>query len=230
MPHPYKYLLLELDIAIKKIPPTLPELKKEAEAKLKTFEADEAVSEDIMLSYLAELGRKEFPHRHALLEMHEAHGKGVEDKMVIDHLEAPVAAKVKKMLDSGVGLEELVGSDWFENELDPAERYQVEDGILLARYKIEKEDKGLVASNKDEFDKFLAKWEEKAKKMEALLEELETLAQTDERYKDEIEELVKVYRAGWSVVERDPSVEEIKKTLDYWKGVFEEGEEAGSAE
>jgi len=149
---------------------------------------------------------------------------------VLDHLEDAVAVKVKKMLDSGVGLEELIGSDWFENELDPAERYQVEDGILLARYKIEKEDKGLVSSNKDEFDKLLAKWEEKAKKMEVLLEELETLAQTDERYKDEIEELVKGYRAGWSVVERDPKMEEIKKTLDYWKGVFEEGEEAGSAE
>jgi len=230
MPHPHKYLLLELDIAIKKTPPTLPELKKEAEAKLKTFEADETVSEDVMLSYLSEVGRKEFPHRHALLEMHEAHGKGVEDKMVLDHLEDAVAVKVKKMLDSGVGLEELIGSDWFENELDPAERYQVEDGILLARYKIEKEDKGLVSSNKDEFDKLLAKWEEKAKKMEVLLEELETLAQTDERYKDEIEELVKGYRAGWSVVERDPKMEEIKKTLDYWKGVFEEGEEAGSAE
>jgi hypothetical protein len=229
MTHPNKYLLLELDIAIKKIPPTLSNLKTEAQARLKAFESDETTSEDSILGYLAELGRQEFPHRHALVELHKQYGKDVEDKMVIEHLDEAVAKKVQTMLDSGVVLEELINSDWFEDKLDAAERYQVEDGILLARYKIEQEDGGLIAAHKDDFDKLVSKWESEAQKIEALLEKLEALAGKDERYKDEIKEQVKQFKSGWSIVERDPSSEEIKGTIDYWEGIFEDEAEAGSA-
>lgn len=229
MPHPNKYLLLELDIAIKKIPPTLLELQSEAKAKLKEFEADETSSEDSILNYLAEVGRKEFPHRHALIELHEKYGRGVEDKMVIEHLDSNVAQKVQAMLDSGVGLEELMRSSWFEEKLDAAERYQVEDGILLARYKIEKEDNGLISGHKDEFDKLVSKWEAEAKKIEALLEQLEALSSKDVRYSDEIKDQVKQFRAGWSIVERDPKPEDVRGAIEYWNGIFEDDASAGSA-
>lgn len=225
MPHPHKYLLLELDIAIKKLPPTLPDLQAEAKKKLAAFEADETVSEDDVLAYLAEIGYKEYPHRHALSELHEMYGKQIELSMVIEHLDQKVADKVKPMIESGVTLGALVKSDWFEEKLTPAERYQVEDGILLARYKIEKEDKSLVETHREEFNKLVVKWEEEAEKLEALLEELESFAAKDPRYMDEIQDQVRTFRTGWSVVERDPDAEAIKAQIVHWKDVFEEGDE-----
>lgn len=222
MAHPHKYLLLELDIAIKKLPPTLSELQEEAKKKLEVFESDETTSEDVMLSYLAEIGRKEYPERHALVELHEKHGEGVELEMILEHLDKVVADKVKPMIESGVGLDELVKSDWFEKELDAAQRYQVEDGILLARYKVEQEDKNLVETHADEFKALLAKWEEEAKNMDILLEELEGYAGKDPRYTDEIQSQVKGFRTGWSVVERDPDPKAIKAQIAHWKDVFEE--------
>ncbi|HBL39169.1 TPA: hypothetical protein DDZ10_00655 [Candidatus Uhrbacteria bacterium] len=224
MPHPHNYLLLELDIAIKKLSPTLAGLQAEAKKKLKAFEADDAVSEDEILSYLAEIGRKEYPHRHALTEIHAKYGENVELSMVIEHLDNTVADKVSAMLKHGVGLEELIKSDWFEDKLNAAERYQVEDGILLARYKLEVEDKGLVEAHREEFDRLAEKWEAEAKKLEALLEELESFASKDPRYTDEIQDQVRTFRVGWSVVERDPDAEAIKAQIVHWKDVFEEAE------
>jgi len=222
MSHPHKYLLLELDIAIKKLPPTLTDLQKEAKQKLASFEADPTTSEDVILGYLAEIGRKEYPHRHALSELHDTFGNNVELAMVLEHLDANVAKKVKPMVDHGVNIEVLVKSDWFEKELNQAERYQVEDGILLARYKIEQEDKSLVETHPDEFKTLLAKWEAEAEKISLLIEELESLADKDPRYTDEINDQVRTFRTGWSVVERDPEAEAVKAQIGNWKAVFED--------
>ena len=123
-------------------------------------------------------------------------------------------------MKEGVTVDELIKSNWFENELTAEQRYQVEDGTLLARYKVEQEDKGLVASHGDEFDKLVAKYEKKAVIIEGLLEELASLAGKDDRYKEEIENQVAAFREGWSVVERDPSEDEVKGTIQYWKDVF----------
>ncbi|MDA1038115.1 MAG: hypothetical protein O2877_00315 [bacterium] len=85
MTHPHAHLLSEVEIAIKKLPPTLTDLSKEAQSKLKAMEADENVTEETILSFLAEIGRKEFPHRHALNELHTSYGEGVEVSMILEH-------------------------------------------------------------------------------------------------------------------------------------------------
>lgn len=222
MSHPHHALLLELDIAIKKLPPTLTDLQKEAKKKLEEFGSDDTTSEEVILGYLAEMGRKEYPHRHALIDLHEQKGEGVESKMILDHLDEAVRGKVEPMMKEGVSIEELVRSDWFEDALTPAERYQVEDGLLLARYKIEQEDKGLVASNKETFEQFVEKWEAHAKEIDQALEALEELADKDSRYTDEINEHVRQFRIGWSVVERDPVLKEIKDMVASWTQSLEE--------
>lgn len=222
MSHPHQYLLLELDIAIKKLPPTLSDLQEAARKKLVSFEQDETVSEEDVLTYLAEIGRKEYPHRHALLELHEMFGKNVELELILEHLDTDVVAKIKPMIEQGVLIESLMKSDWFEKELTPQQRYQVEDGVLLARYKMEQEDKGLVALHDEEFHRLLEKWEAEAQTIESGINELAELATKDARYADEINTEVRTLRTGWSVVEQDPERSDVMARVAHWKAVFED--------
>lgn len=222
MSHPHQYLLLELDIAIKKLPPTLLELQKEARAKLAAFEANDTIAEEDILGYIAEIGRKEYPHRHALVELHEQFGQQVELDLILEHLDADVVAMVKPMVEQGVLVDSLIKSDWFEKQLTPEQRYQVEDGVLLARYKMEQEDKGLVALHQSDFDALVQKWEAEAETIEAGINELSELATKDPRYTDEINGQVRAFRTGWSVVEPDPDKAAVMAQVQHWKAVFED--------
>ncbi|MBI2484934.1 hypothetical protein HYW18_02175 [Candidatus Uhrbacteria bacterium] len=222
MAHPHQSLLLEFDLAVKKLPPTLPDLAKQAKAQVAKFRADESITEETVLEALAELGRKEYPHRHALLDLHGTYGEGMEAALVLDHVDAKVAEKLRPMLKDGVTIEEVMASGWFQEKLSPEERYQVEDGMLLARYKMEQEDKGIVKNHVKEYDERVAHWEAEAKSIEALIEELETLAGKDKRYAEEINNQVRTFRTGWSVTERDPDPTDVKAAVDYWKDVLGE--------
>lgn len=225
MSHPHAALLDEYEIAIKKLPPTLPDLAKEAQETLKAMRADESLTEAAIFHEIGTLGRQEYAHRHAIQDLHKKHGGGVSAEAVLEHVDESVRKKIAPLLESGVELAELTASELFQEQLSAEERYQVEDGILVQQYKAAEEDAKFVAEHKAEFDKRVEAWEKTAEGLDTKLASLEALASEDEQYKDEILAAVEVFRQGWSVVERDPDPVEIDAAIDYWRGVLGMDEE-----
>ena len=224
MAHPHQSMLDEFDFAIKHFVPTLPEeIKQEAEATLAQLAANHEADELIMRRAFYDVGVREYPHRHAYKELTES-SAGLEMKqMVMEHVDEAVRVVIKPHLDSGVSLEELVRSEVFEKELDAKQRYQVEDGILVAQSKLADALQENVSEHGDRYKQLLEQWTATAKKIEEAINELEKFAAGgDENQQAEIKNKVQRFREGFLVTEQDPELEEVQKEIEYWTETFAE--------
>ena len=143
--------------------------------------------------------------------------------MFLDNVDETVRAVIKPHLDVGVSLEELVSSDLFTEQLDPKQRYQVEDGILVAKDKLAESLKKQVGDQAQTYNEFVQKWKKYAQDMVKAIDELERFAQGgDENQQAEIIGKATRFREGFLVTEPDPELEIIKKEIEYWQDLFSE--------
>lgn len=224
--HPLQSLLNEFAIAIRHFAPTLPkEIKQGAQETLDQLSADPEIDEAAIRRAFYEIGVKEFPYRRAYQELTQGRAAAHLKAMVIEHVDENVRAVIKPYLDSGVGLEELVKSDLFEKQLTPEQRYQVEDGILVASSKLADALKGEVSTEEASYELMVEKWKKRASEIQAAIDELEALASKgDENQRAEILGKVVRYREGFIITEPDPELEEVKKEIEYWKETFQPSE------
>ncbi|TAK03358.1 hypothetical protein EPO34_04840 [Patescibacteria group bacterium] len=224
MSHPHASILKEFQIAIDHIVPSVPpEVKAQALKRHAELLGNENASQEEIEAALAQTGMAEYPHRKASQEMA---GKLEEDTrlaLVLEHVDENVRTKLKKHLDAGVPLVEIVRSDLFETEFTGPERYQVEDGLLDAADHVREEMAKAIDPLSEKYKKLVAKWQEHAEEIKAKIDELEALADKDPKWKDEILSKVERFREGFSVTEQDPELEEVKKEIEYWKDTFGEG-------
>ena len=145
--------------------------------------------------------------------------------MVLDHVDETVHGVIKPHLEEGVSLEELISSDLFTESLDAKQRYQVEDGILVAKDKLAEILKNRVGEQAERYQTLVDKWTREAEKINEAIEELEQLAQGgDETQQAEIKNKVERFREGFLITETDPELELVKKEVEYWKDTFAEEE------
>lgn len=221
--HPHQALLDEYTFAIKHLAPTVPkEVKEEAIKMHAALLANAKADEDEIRAALSKTGLAEYPHRHAFTEL----TKTVEGErrlaMVLEHVDENVRAKLKKHLDAGVPLEEITGSQLFETEFTPEERYQVEDALLDAQDHLKEEMEKTVDPSSAAYQSQLKKWSEYAQQLIKKIDELESLKDKDPKWRDEIVEKGKRFREGFLVTEPDPKLEEVEKEIEYWRGTFGE--------
>src|SRR3989338_501925 len=183
-------MIRQFEAALHKIPPTLPRLEMEAREKLGELKAA---------------------------------GDAVSEEAVV----AAIAELGRQEFAHRRAIEELHRTEgeggesaWFREQLSQEEQYQVEDGVSLARYKMEKEDRGFVTEHREAFDALVKKWEDYAKGVDDHIKALRNLAKADPAYTDEILSQVLRFRRAWSLAERDPDPDEIETAIDYWKGVL----------
>jgi len=67
--HPQLSILDEFKIAIDKLPPTIPEVKKEAEQLYAQLEADTNASEQQVHDAMVKIGKQVYPHRLAIKDL-----------------------------------------------------------------------------------------------------------------------------------------------------------------
>jgi len=221
--HPYASLLKEYKIAIEHLTPTVPgEIKKEAEETLARLEANPNATEEEIRAALFKTWTAEYPHRKAFREL--SGGQEVEKRLaiVLDHVDETVRGKLKKHIDAGVPLEEVLRSELFETEFTPEERHQVEDGILDADDHVKEELEKAADATTPAYQKLLKKWHGEEEKIIGKIDELEALKSKDAKWKEEIEQKVARFREGFLVTEPDPTLEDIEKEIEYWKGTFGE--------
>ncbi|MEK7615315.1 MAG: hypothetical protein AAB431_02945 [Patescibacteria group bacterium] len=227
MQHPQKSLLEEFQHAIRHFAPTLPkEIKKEAQDIHDQLSEDLKADEMQIRKTFYEVGVKEYPYRRAYQELTEGEAGAQMKMLVLEHVDETVRGFIKPHLDAGVSLEELVKSELFETQLTAEQRYQIEDGILVASSKISDELK--VQKNPTEsthYDALVKKWTAHAKEIQKAINEYEALAKRgDDNQRREILEKALEYREGFLVTEPDVELEDVKKEIGYWEEIFKEGE------
>jgi hypothetical protein len=219
-------LLSEYAYAVRHFVPTLPkEIKQEGQAALERLQSDPEADETQIKKTFYEIGVKEYPYRRAYQELTQGKASPHLKAMVLEHVDETVRGVIKPYLDSGVGLEELVKSELFEKQLSVEQRYQVEDGILVASSKLAEMLKGQVSAEEASYELLVEKWKRHAGEIQKALEELEVLAtKGDENQRAEIKDKVIRYREGFLITETDPELAEIKKEIEYWQETFEPSE------
>ena len=221
--HPYASLLKEYKIAIEHLTPTVPgEIKKEAEETLARLETNPNATEEEIRAALFKTGTAEYPHRHAFQEWGGEKETERRLALVLEHVDETVRAKLNKHLDAGVPLAELLKSHLFETEFTPEERHQIEDGILDADDHVKEELEKAADATTPAYQKLLKKWHGEEEKIMGKINELEALKSKDVKWKEEIETRVARFREGFLVTEQDPSLEDVEKEIEYWKGTFGE--------
>lgn len=226
MSHPHQSMLDEFAYAIKHFVPTIPEeLTTLAESRLAEMTENTAMDEKAIQKVFYEIGVQEYPHRRAYNELtHSTAEKKMKD-MVTDHVDEDVKKVIKPHLDAGVSLEALTASDIFENELDAQQRYQVEDGILVAKKTLAEGLKEGTDTDAAAYEKLLTKWQKNAEEIETAIQKLEALSEGGtEDQQSEIKAKAARFREGFLVTEQDPDIAHVQKEIEYWTDTFSDEE------
>ncbi len=223
MKHPYEYSLKEYKFAIDHLAPTVPtEVKEEAMKMYEMLIGNQAATPDSIHEALVKTGKAEYPHRHAYAELTRTAGGAKRNELVLEHVDETVRAKLKALLDTGATLDEIVKSNLFEEQLTADERYQVQDGILDADEHMKEEMEGMVEKKKADYDALVEKYKKQMEMIQTEIEKLRALASKDPKWKAEILDKAAQLEEGWSVTEKDPTLENVQKEIEYWRGTLGE--------
>lgn len=219
-------MLDEFQFAIKHFVPTLPaSIKEEAQRIHENLSGKDSLDEAAIKHAFYTIGIKEYPYRRAYEELTSSTAEEMLTKMVLEHVDETVRGVIKPHLDEGVSLEALVSSDLFTEALDAKQRYQVEDGILVAKDKLAEILKNRVGERAEQYQALVDKWTQEAGKIQTAIDELEQFAQGgDENQQAEIKGKVARFREGFLITEIDPELEIVKKEIEYWKETFAQEE------
>lgn len=226
MPHPHQYLLQEFKISIDKLVPLTPEdIINEAKKLYDELSANEAATEKQVHDALVYVGRKEFPYRKAYEELCAGDEEKRLQLAIIERLDPKVWEKIHEVTHHGVNVVDFVNSRLFEERLSSDERYQVEQAILLAHDVLNKQCNERAAERKATYEELVERWQKEEERLQGLIETLRSFAERDAKWKDEILGKAAQLEEGWSIVERDPTEEEITKEIEYWSTVLAESED-----
>ena len=228
MSHPHEYLLQEFKISIDKLVPlTPPAVVEEAKKLYDELSTNQAATEKQIQQALILIGRKEYPYRKAYIELCAGDEEQRLQAEILNKLEGTIAEKVKTMVDSGVHVQDYVNSKLFERDLESTERYQVEQAILAAHDVLNKQCDERAKERQQNFEELVQRWTAEEERLQQMIEQLRGMAERDITYADEIRGKAEQFEEGWSIVERDPSEDEIKQEIAHWTTVLEEADEQG---
>lgn len=230
MSHPHENFLREFRISIDKLVPMTPEeILKEAEELYKQLSEDETVNAQQIHQAMTIIGRKEFPYRKAYEELCSSDEEHRLQVLTLDRLDENLRKKMNEVLKHGVVIDEYVKSGLFE-QLEGEERYQIEQAILAAEDIMNSQCDDRAKKRQMEYAKLVEKWRTYEERLQKMIDELRELGERSSKWQTEIGSVADRLEEGWSIVERDPSEEEIKKELEYWFTTIQEDREEGVME
>lgn len=225
MTHPHQSYLDEFKIAIDKLVPLTPaEVKEEALKLHKELSENLDTGTKQIHQALSLIGRKEFPYRKAYHELCAGDEEQRLQQLVFERVDENVKKKVQAVTQHGVMLDDFVASDMFE-DLKPEERLQIDQAILLAEDTLDHQCDERAHKRHQQYEELVDYWKQEAARLQGLIDNLRAMGDEDPKWRGEIDSVCDRLEEGWSIVERDPSEEEIKKELEYWNTVLHETEE-----
>ncbi len=206
-----------------------PELIQAAQARHDELLANEGATEKEIHEALANFGRQEYPYRQAYHDLCSGDEEQRLQSLVLERLDETVKNKVLEHTKHGVLIDDYVKSKLFETELTPEERLQIENAILLAEDVLNSQCDDRAAKRKDQYVDLVKKWEGERDRLQKMIDQLRALGQGNAKWGSEISSVADKLEEGWSIVERDPQEEEIKKEIEYWDTVLHEVEDESVA-
>jgi hypothetical protein len=226
MSHPLEFFLQEYQYAINHLVPTVPaEIKNEAQKMHDLLLVDPNADEERIAEAVSKTGRAEYPHRQAFLELTTQTRLEKVKEIVLEHVDENVKAKLEEILASGANIEEITRSKIFEEKFTAEERYQIEDGFMDAEEHVKEDLKKQSEVESEKYNQLVKKYEEQRDEIEKQISILRAMASHDKKWKDEILSKAEMFEEGWLATMPDPELETVKKEIEYWQGVFGEGEE-----
>lgn len=223
MQHPHQFFLDQFKIAIDRLVPLTPQEVIEEAKKLYTELSNNLDATDKQIHQaLSLIGRKEYPYRKAYEALCATDEEQRLQAAVFERLQEGVRRKVAEMTKHGVILEDYVKSPLFEEQLSADERYQVEQAILLADEVLDNQCDERAHSRAKKYEELVEYWTKEAARLQGMIDRLRAMGQDDPQWQAEIDSVCDRLEEGWSVVERDPSQEEIVKEMEYWDTVLHE--------
>ncbi|EKD47276.1 MAG: hypothetical protein ACD_66C00138G0001, partial [uncultured bacterium] len=226
MTHPHQSYLDEFKISMDKLVPlTPPEIAEEALKIHKELSEDINATEQQIHQALSLIGRKEFPYRKAYNELCAGDEEQRLQQLVMERIDEDVKKKLQDVTRHGVMLDDYVASSMFEDQLNPQERLQIEQAILLAEETLDHQCDERAHKRQAQYEELVDRWTKEATRLQSLINNLRAMGDEDPKWKGEVNSVCDRLEEGWSIVERDPSEEEVKKELEYWNTVLHETEE-----
>ena len=228
MPHPHQSFIDEFAISIKHLVPLTPkDIVDEAKALHTDLLSDENATEKQIHQALTLIGRKEYPYRKAYMELCQTDEEKRLQELVFERIDDAIVKKITEMTRHGVVLDEYMKSDLFEEQLDGDERYQVEQAVLLADEVLDTQCEQRAVKRKESYEELVAKHKDESERLQAKIDRLRQMGQEDPKWLGEINSVADRLEEGWSIVEKDPSEEEVDKEIEYWNTVLHEEEQQG---
>lgn len=226
--HPCQFTLDLILKMIERAPVTFPaEKKEEMKKKHAEFLKNKKISCAKIEEMVAKFGREIWPYRKAWEEMYKRYGHPKEGEYFESKLPKPMHDKyfACKVKGGGHCLREYRMCGLMEKCFTPEEKFDLDQAVLFALSQAKADvDKLVLEEKKDEYEKLFEKWSEKQKIMTAKIEELRKLALANPKWQAEILDKIKTIEQGWSIIERDITLEEIEKIIDFYQGAIESPE------
>jgi hypothetical protein len=225
MAHPHEMLLQEFrNSVVNLVPLTPPEVIAEARQIEQELSANENASLEQIRQALVYVGQKEFPYRKAYEELCAKDEEARMQEIVLGKLDDDVKTKIEAVTKYGVHILDFVKSSQFD-DLESSDRAAIDTAIVEAHDQLNRQCDERATSRKVTYDELVAQWRATEEKIQGMIEVLKGMAERDPKWHDDIMGRARQFEEGWSVVEEDPTEEEVQKEITYWAGVLGEGEE-----
>lgn len=231
MAHPNGEMVQDFRKAVAQLVPLTPKaIRDEAMRLADDLEQNESSTVEQIRQALVYVGKKEYPYRKAYQELCAGDEEARLQELVLGKLDESLKAKMEPVVKYGVHILDFVKSSQFESELSDDERSQVDREITAAHDVLDRQCDERAAARRGTYDELVARWTATQTHIQQTIEVLRGMADRDPEYHDDILARVEQFENGWSMVEVDPTVEDVQKEITYWTGVLSEDEEDGTAE
>lgn len=231
MAHPHEELLQDFRYALARLVPLAPSaVVDEANTIAEDLEANDASTPEQIRQALIYIGRKEFPYRKAYQELCAGDEEERLQTLVLGNLDDEILEKMEPVTKYGVHILDYVKSSQFESRLTSEDRSAVDREILAAHDVLNKQCDERAAKRKNTFDDLVAQWTASEARIQMLIDTFKGIADRDEQYRDDILARVRQFEEGWSMIDADPTEEDVQKEIQYWTGVINEASEDGVEE
>jgi hypothetical protein len=223
MAHKYQSTIDLLKSVIHKLPCVFPADRHQAmEDAIAGFERKADAQLADIEAALIKFGNELWPYCEAHEAFHKIHGAAAEKRLLRSKLSPSARAEFDKFVEEGNDIESVRAGDKFENFFSPEIRAEIIDAELKAHDEVHEEMEKLLSGDKRaDFDALLLSYQEKLATISKKINELEVLAGRSDKWRAEILDKVKTFRAGFAYVERPPSLDDVSRELEYYVDIME---------
>lgn len=230
MTNPQEVFLQEFRSAVEQLVPlTPPEVLAEAKALIEELSANGQVTAEQIRQALIYIGQKEFPYRKAYEELCAKDEEKRLQEVVLAKLDENIKEQILPVTKYGVHIVDFVKSSQFE-VLSASDRFAIEQAIVEAHEKLNRQCDERAVSRKSTYDELVARWTAAEAKIQGMIEVLKGMADRDPTWRDEILGRARQFEEGWSMLEADPTEEDVAKEIAYWTDVLGENQEEDGLE